>query len=101
MLFLTYKPKSAKSVKAEQITDENIKEIAETFAGSARVIKDGDRGIVALKIATLDGIIDGTLGQWVVRSDDGVEMMSDADFNNKYERARGGGVFRDLREGQS
>lgn len=88
MLFMTYKPRAAKNVKAEQITVENIAEISASFSGSARVVKNGDRGIPQLKIATLDGVITGELGQWIVRHEESVEQMSDVDFNEKYERAR-------------
>lgn len=92
MLFMTYRPKTARNVKAERITVENISEIATTFSGSARVVKKDDGSILELRIATLEGVVTGEPGQWVVRHEDTVEAMSDADFNEKYERAR---VFRD------
>lgn len=86
MLFMTYKPKAMKNVRAEQITYENIHEIAATFAGTARVVKDGED--VVLKIATFDGILEARVGQWVVRHEDSVEIMDDSAFKEKFERAR-------------
>lgn len=87
MIFMTYRPKTAKNVKAEKITAENINDIAASFFGSARVIKHAEQG-PTLKIATLEGIITGELTNWVVRHEDAVEVMSDEDFEKKYERAR-------------
>jgi len=92
MLFMTYRLKAARNVKAEKITPANIDEIAQSFNGTARVLRNGNE--IELNIATLDGLLKGVPDQWVVRTDDGLEMMSDKDFNEKYERAR------NLRDGQ-
>jgi hypothetical protein len=88
-LFMTYRMK-ARNVTAEQITLDNIEEIAQTFNGTARVLRNGDE--IELNIATLDGLLKGVPDQWIVRTDGGLEMMSDKDFNDMYERARN---FRD------
>jgi hypothetical protein len=93
MLFMTYRPKAAKNVKAEKITEENIVEVVACFGGTAKVIDDG-KNPKHVKIATLDGVVTGNLGDWVVRLEDGVEIWGDPEFNEKYERAR------NLRDGQ-
>lgn len=86
MLFMTYKPKTAKNVKAEQVTEKNLEEISTAFFGMAVVVDVA--GEKVLKIATFDGPIDVFVGDWVVRTEDGLVKMTDEEFNKMYERAR-------------
>lgn len=86
MVFMTFKPKAAKNVKAEQVTEKTIEEISTTFFGTAAVVRD--EGVLSLKIATLSGVLEAAVGDWVVRTDEGVVIMEDAEFTEKYERAR-------------
>ena len=93
MLFMTYRPKTSKNVRAEQVTLKNIDEIATSFNGSAKVLRDKiddnpNNDVVVLKIATLDGILEASIGNWVVRTGEGIELWGDPEFNEMYERAR-------------
>lgn len=87
MLFMTYKPKTAKNVKAERVTEKTIEEIAASFNGTAKFNREDDGGLV-LKIATLDGVLTARPNNWVVRTDEGVEVWGDTEFRDKYEQAR-------------
>lgn len=88
MVFMVYKPKAAKNVRAEQLLLANADELAATFFGTARVDKFEDESIVTVTIATLDGPITAEVGQWIVRTDGGITVMDDKDFDAMYERAR-------------
>lgn len=90
MLFMTYRPRALKSVKAEQITAKNIEEIAASLFGVAVVAKEEDLSI--LKIATMNGVITAVESEWIVRSEDGIAKMTDEEFNEKYEKARSTGT---------
>ena len=85
-MFMTYKPKAAKNVKAEQITAKNIHEIAASMFGVARVNRQIEPPTLQLSI--WGNVVEGVVGDWVVRSEDGVEIMCNEDFEAKYERAR-------------
>lgn len=89
MIFMTYRPKTAKNVKAEQVTESNVEEILTAFFGSARLERTEDGKIHTLKIATLDGVLEFYENDWIVRTEDGLVRMTDEEFNKQYERARG------------
>jgi hypothetical protein len=88
MAFRVYKPKNVVKVRAEQVTEETIQEIADRLMG--RVSKPADPlGKEILEVPTLKGIVVFEIGTWILRNDENeITKMSNAEFEKTYEVAR-------------
>lgn len=77
----TFRPKGT-SVKAVRVSSDTIEYAAEWCAG-AKVDADG------FKVPTLDGVVQATMGDYVVRvKGEGFKVMPAKEFEDRYEPVR-------------
>lgn len=92
-MYRVYKPKGLFRIKAVQVTVEKAGEIANNLSG--RVTGDtqvrnelGHIVPTGIKVPTMDGVLEVPLNSWIVRKEDNsFEVMSNEDFEAKYEVA--------------
>lgn len=90
MAFRVYKPKNLFRVKAEQVTKENVHEIASNLMGRVVFEDNTDNSVPGgIAVPTFDGVKTFTIGTWILRSDDNtLSGMTDVEFQKSYEVAR-------------
>lgn len=88
MAFRVYKPKNLFRVKAEQVTKDNLQEIAANLIGRITPFTDDDDRL-CVEVPTFDGIMRFEIDSWIVRNDDNsLRKLSNEEFEKTYEVAR-------------
>lgn len=91
MAFRVYKPRNFVTLKAEQLTNNTIDDLANRLMGRIvhhKVDQLGDHQ-TALQVPTFDGPIVFLLGDYIIRNDDNtLSKMSAEEFEKTYELAR-------------
>lgn len=91
-MFLVYKPKGTR-VKADQITLDNVGDMARMLMGRVRKTQpdfEGVSSVLGIEYPTFEGIVRADVGSWIVQDTAGVfvQIMTDEEFTSAYERAR-------------